>query len=137
MLGRKGSGSQGMGRHRRPSAMQRAAGLLATALGPTLPTWALQQVGSYPGYTGRDANVVAKAAFGPRLPVGHICFTVGFGGQPDEAWMQRKRRRDAKKTARMGDVHSTRSLPGRCDRPTERPDTVWRLCPLANCSRGG
>ncbi len=29
--------------------------------GPTLPTWALQQVGSYPGYTGRDANIVAKA----------------------------------------------------------------------------
>jgi hypothetical protein len=33
-----------------------------SAFGPTLPTWALQQVGSYLGYTGRDANVVAKAA---------------------------------------------------------------------------
>ena len=33
--------------------------------GPTLPTWALQQVGSYPGYTGRDANVVAKAGVWP------------------------------------------------------------------------
>ena len=35
------------------------------ALGPTLPTWALQQVGSYLGYTGRDPNVVAKAAPDP------------------------------------------------------------------------
>ncbi len=25
--------------------------------GPTLPTWALHQVGSYQGYTGRPANV--------------------------------------------------------------------------------
>jgi len=33
--------------------------------GPTLPTWALQQVGSYLGYTGRDANVVAKATLDP------------------------------------------------------------------------
>ena len=31
------------------------------------PTWALQQVGSYPGYTGRDPNVVAKAARDPIL----------------------------------------------------------------------
>ncbi len=28
--------------------------------GPTLPTWAMQQVGSYPGVTGHDANVAAK-----------------------------------------------------------------------------
>ena len=33
--------------------------------GPTLPTWALQQVGSYLGYTGRDPNLVAKAARDP------------------------------------------------------------------------
>ena len=33
--------------------------------GPTLPTWALQQVVGYPGYTGRDANVDAKAARDP------------------------------------------------------------------------
>src|SRR5712692_10047860 len=33
--------------------------------GPTLPTWAPQQVGSYLGYTGRDPNVVAKAALDP------------------------------------------------------------------------
>jgi hypothetical protein len=33
--------------------------------GPRLPTWALQQVGSYLGYTGRDVNVVAKAALDP------------------------------------------------------------------------
>jgi hypothetical protein len=25
-------------------------------LGPMLPSWAVQQVGSYPGYTGRDAQ---------------------------------------------------------------------------------
>jgi len=36
-----------------------------TASGPTLPTWALQQVGRYPEYTGRDANIVAEAALDP------------------------------------------------------------------------
>jgi hypothetical protein len=34
-------------------------------IGPTQPTWAVQQVGSYLRYTGRDANTVAKAARGP------------------------------------------------------------------------
>jgi hypothetical protein len=32
------------------------------AYGPTLPTLAVRQVGSYPTYTGRDANIVAEAA---------------------------------------------------------------------------
>jgi len=36
-----------------------------SANGPTLPTWAVPQVGSYLGYTGRDANVVTKAARDP------------------------------------------------------------------------
>ncbi len=42
-----------------------------SALGPRLPTWALQQVVSYPGYTGRDDNIVAKAACDPEetLPI--------------------------------------------------------------------
>jgi len=31
-------------------------------LGPILTNWALQQVGSYPGHTGRDANGGATAA---------------------------------------------------------------------------
>jgi hypothetical protein len=31
-------------------------------LGPRLPTWALQQVGSYLGYSGRGANAFGKAA---------------------------------------------------------------------------
>jgi len=34
-------------------------------IGPILPTWALQQVGGYPGYTGRDANIVAEAVLNP------------------------------------------------------------------------
>ena len=34
--------------------------------GPTLSTWALQQVGGYPGYTGRDANIVAQATLDPK-----------------------------------------------------------------------
>ena len=34
----------------------------AFVLWPDLPTWALQQVGSYLGYTGRDAIVFATAA---------------------------------------------------------------------------
>src|SRR5260370_39812826 len=37
--------------------------------GPPLPTWAVQQVGSYLRYTGRDANTVAKAARGPNPSV--------------------------------------------------------------------
>src|SRR6266436_3467270 len=32
--------------------------------GPTLPTWSLQQVGSFPGFTGRVYNIVAEAARG-------------------------------------------------------------------------
>jgi hypothetical protein len=42
--------------------------------GPRLPTWAMQQVGSYLGYTGRDANVSAEAALDPcRKSRGHNC----------------------------------------------------------------
>src|SRR5260370_24512211 len=37
------------------------------AIGPTLPTWAPRQVGSYLGYTGRNANIVAEAALDPHL----------------------------------------------------------------------
>ncbi len=37
-------------------------------LGPTLPTWTVQQDGSYPGYTGRGANAVERAARDPNLP---------------------------------------------------------------------
>ncbi len=33
--------------------------------GPTLPTWAAQQVVSYLGNTGREAHVVGKAALDP------------------------------------------------------------------------
>jgi hypothetical protein len=36
-----------------------------SGVGPTLPTWALQQVGSYLRHTGRDANIVAVAALDP------------------------------------------------------------------------
>jgi hypothetical protein len=36
-----------------------------SAHGPRLPTWALQQVGSYLGYTGRQINVVVTAASDP------------------------------------------------------------------------
>jgi hypothetical protein len=38
---------------------------VTSAIGPTQPTRAVQQVGSYLGYTGRGAGVVAKAAFDP------------------------------------------------------------------------
>jgi hypothetical protein len=37
--------------------------------GPRLPSWARRQVGSYPGYTGRPANVVRRAALGPDADV--------------------------------------------------------------------
>jgi len=35
-------------------------------VGPLLPTWALQQVVSYLGYTGHRANADATAAFDPQ-----------------------------------------------------------------------
>ena len=35
--------------------------------GPILPTWAAQQVVSYLGCSGRDANAVARAAGDPEL----------------------------------------------------------------------
>jgi hypothetical protein len=38
--------------------------------GPSLPTLPVPQVGSYLGWTGRDANVVAKAAFDPEPTFG-------------------------------------------------------------------
>jgi len=41
---------------------------IEAAHGPTLPTWAVQQVGGYLRYTGRDGNVVAKTARDPKLP---------------------------------------------------------------------
>ncbi len=37
-----------------------------SALGPILPTWAVQQVVGYLGYTGRGANTVARAARDPK-----------------------------------------------------------------------
>src|SRR3974390_3369917 len=36
--------------------------------GPTRTTGALQQVGSYLGYSGREADVVARAALDPKPP---------------------------------------------------------------------
>src|SRR5260370_7866003 len=51
-----------------PSATvrQRSIALITFSWSPT--TWALQQVGSYPGYTGRDADIVAAAALDPERP---------------------------------------------------------------------
>jgi hypothetical protein len=39
--------------------------LLAAASGPRLPTCAVQQVGTYLGYSGRGANAFGKAALSP------------------------------------------------------------------------
>jgi hypothetical protein len=36
---------------------------------PTLPTWAVQQIGSYRGYTGGDVDALGKAAFDPQRKV--------------------------------------------------------------------
>ena len=41
-------------------------GTLSSGFGPRLPTWALQQVVGYLGYTGRDVDVVATAAHDPK-----------------------------------------------------------------------
>jgi len=43
-------------------ACQQNAADFFDSIGPTLPTWAVQQVVGYLGYTGRTANVIAKAA---------------------------------------------------------------------------
>jgi hypothetical protein len=47
----------------------RMEGSAMTGFGPTLPTWALQQVVGYLRYTGRDANLTAKAARDPQATV--------------------------------------------------------------------
>src|SRR5215471_7212327 len=51
-----------------PAALQSsslaAVALHESASGPTLRTWAVQQVVSYLGYTGRAANVIVGAAIG-------------------------------------------------------------------------
>jgi len=44
---------------------------------PTLPTLALQQVGSYLRYTGRDANIVAEAALDPKRSFSGSLCTIG------------------------------------------------------------
>jgi len=50
----------------------------SSGYGPPLPTLAMQQVGSYPGYTGRDAKLVAKAALDPsRTPTVHGSIEMG------------------------------------------------------------
>jgi hypothetical protein len=41
-----------------------------SVVGPRLPTWASQQVVSYRGYTGRKANVIARAALDPEPTFG-------------------------------------------------------------------
>ncbi len=46
------------------SAIHHNIGMIS-AYGPRLPTWAVQQIGSYRGYTGRDANALGNAALGP------------------------------------------------------------------------
>ena len=45
----------------RRESLQRSCAITA-AYGPGLPTLALRQVGSYLGYTDRDANLLAEAA---------------------------------------------------------------------------
>jgi hypothetical protein len=40
--------------------------------GPGLPTCALQQVGSYLGYTGHQINVVVTAARDPKQTAEHV-----------------------------------------------------------------
>jgi hypothetical protein len=43
------------------------AGAGTTAVGPTLPTWACNKIGSYLGYTGRGPNALGKAALDPNV----------------------------------------------------------------------
>jgi hypothetical protein len=50
----------------------RMEGSAMTGFGPRLPTWALQQVGSYLGYTGHQINVVVTAARDPKRPLGPV-----------------------------------------------------------------
>jgi hypothetical protein len=52
--------------------------------GPTQPTWAVQQVGSYLGYTGRGAGVVAKAAFDPQQTCGASFIGINLSACPNQ-----------------------------------------------------
>src|SRR5258708_3806078 len=95
------------------------------AIGPTLPTWALQQVGNYRGYTGRSANVVAKATPDPKPPSGFR--TGALSGSPGH----KRLALDALSIASSLFAHAVRHLPStpllRC---LEIP-RVWRRLILA------
>src|SRR5258708_17065807 len=75
------------------------------AIGPTLPTWALQQVGNYRGYTGRSANVVAKATPDPKPPSGFR--TGALSGSPGH----KRLALDALSIASSLFAHAVRHLP--------------------------
>ena len=49
-----------------------------SVLGPRLPSWAADQVGSYLRHTGRAANVVATAAFDPTPTTWAVQQVVGY-----------------------------------------------------------
>src|SRR5258708_2986818 len=100
------------------------------AIGPTLPTWALQQVGNYRGYTGRSANVVAKATPDPKPPSGFR--TGALSGSPGH----KRLALDALSIASSLFAHAVRHLPStpllRC---LEIP-RVWRVLVLARSHQG-
>jgi len=54
-----------VGQRRRVIEEPAIAAVHESGCGPRLPTSATQQVGSCLGYTGRAANVIAKAALDP------------------------------------------------------------------------
>ena len=70
-----------------------------SADGPTLPTLALYQIGSYLGCTGRAANVIAKAALDPNPT-----------SAPAPSWNITKQRLDLAVAQPVGAPISTASL---------------------------
>jgi len=51
-----------------PGRRRRSAPVLLSLIGPTLSTFAVQQVVGYLGHTGRAADVVVTAAYDPKPP---------------------------------------------------------------------
>jgi len=60
----------------RPGGSARRTGTALSPLGPTPPTCAVQQVGSYLGYGGRGANAFGKAAPDPEPPSPNGCYAL-------------------------------------------------------------
>jgi hypothetical protein len=112
--------------------------------GPTLPTWALQQVGSYLGYTGRAADTLATVARGPALPTWMAQQIRSYPGNPgrdgerDGTWLSesgfaRSRRRTCDNAPSMAEA----AVGPRADLQDQEATLDFADSPTASKSRVG